>query len=148
MRYLNSKGNVTTAQTSLDTAKSKRQALYDPPTQDELDTLNAAIRNTTIALDTARGNIKTSEGSIETARASIASAQAKLASLTDPATNASAVASAQQTLKQAQQSLATAQDNLTNLVLRAPFDGQVAAIALNVGDQVGAATAIPTFEIE
>ncbi len=143
--YLNSQGGVTNAQNALATANLKRQTLFAPPTADALTTLNNAVQSAQIALDNAGGNARLAVSNIDSANAGLASAQARLASLSDPSVKASSIAAAEQAVKQAQQALADAQDTLTNTVLRAPFDGQVAAVALTVGDQVTAATAAATI---
>ena len=114
--YLNAQNSVVTAQQNLDTANSKKAALFGPPTDLQLTQLNAAVTS---------------------AQAQVLSAQAKLDQLMAGPV-ATDLASAQQSVQQAQTSVETAQDAVDALTLKAPFDGVVGAMTLNVGDQASA----------
>lgn len=121
--YSNAKNGVVTAQNNIETAKAKKQALYDPPTTSDLAQLNA---------------------SVTTAQAGLVTAQARLDQLNAGATSAE-IALQSESVKQSQISLQQQQDAYDSLVLRAPYAGTVGAVAINVGDQVGASTAAVTL---
>lgn len=124
--YGNAITGVTNAQKSLQTAKDKRKALNDPPTPLTLQQLQSAIEN---------------------ANAQVLSAQQKYVDLLrGPA--ATDVASQQQAVRTAQDAYDTAKSNLDAVVLKAPFDGTVTAVGVNVGDNVTAATAAFTITNE
>ncbi|MEP7215902.1 MAG: HlyD family efflux transporter periplasmic adaptor subunit [Anaerolineaceae bacterium] len=121
--YLNAKSAVVTAQNNIETAKAKKQALYDPPTASDLAQLNA---------------------SVTTAQAGLVTAQARLDQVNAGATSAE-IALQSESVKQSQISLQQQQDAYDSLVLRAPYAGTVGVVAINVGDQVGASTAAVTL---
>ena len=121
--YLNSKNATVTAQNNIETAKAKKQALYDPPSASDLAQLNA---------------------SVTTAQAGLVTAQAKLDQVNAGATG-SDIALQSESVKQSQISLQQQQDAYDSLVLRAPYAGTVGAVAINVGDQAGLSTAAVTL---
>lgn len=121
--YGNAQGSVTNAAKSLESAKAKRTALDAPLDASTLAQLKASVAS---------------------AEAGVASAKAKLDTLNAGA-SASDIALQTESVKQAQISLQQQQDAYDGLVLRAPYDGQVGAIGINVGDQVGTATAAVTL---
>ena len=121
--YLNSKNATVTAQNNIETAKAKKQALYDAPATSDLAQLNA---------------------SVTTAQAGLVTAQAKLDQVNAGATS-SDIALQSESVKQSQISLQQQQDAYDSLVLRAPYAGTVGAVAINVGDQAGLSTAAVTL---
>ena len=121
--YLNSKNATVTAQSNIETAKAKKQALYDAPATSDLAQLNA---------------------SVTTAQAGLVTAQAKLDQVNAGATG-SDIALQSESVKQSQISLQQQQDAYDSLVLRAPYAGTVGAVAINVGDQAGLSTAAVTL---
>ena len=121
--YLNSKNATVTAQNNIETAKAKKQALYDAPATSDLAQLNA---------------------SVTTAQAGLVTAQAKLDQVNAGATG-SDIALQSESVKQSQISLQQQQDAYDSLVLRAPYAGTVGAVAINVGDQAGLSTAAVTL---
>jgi HlyD family secretion protein len=114
--YLTAKDGVVAAQQNLGTANGKKATLLGPPTDLQLTQLNSAVTN---------------------AAAQVLSAQAKLDQLL-AGPLATDLASAQQSVQQAQIAYDTAQDGIDALILRAPFDGVIGAMTLNVGDQASA----------
>ncbi|MCZ2108663.1 MAG: HlyD family efflux transporter periplasmic adaptor subunit [Dehalococcoidia bacterium] len=123
MSYVNAKNGVATAQTNLDAANAKKAALYTPAT------------------DTTMAQLK---GALDSANAGLTTAQAKLAALI-AGPLASDLSLQQQQVRLAQISVDSAQDTMDALILRAPFDGTIGAVGINVGDQVGGTTAAITL---
>ena len=118
--YANAKTGVSTAQKNLDSANAKLTALYTPPTADTMAQL---------------------KGAVDAANAGLATANAKLATL-QAGPLATDIALQQQSILQAQNAVQVAQDNLAALVLTAPYDGTIGAVAMNVGDQASSASTI------
>lgn len=81
---------------------------------------------------------------VEAARSNLASAKAALVAKTGGPT-AEEIALQEEQIKQAQIAVRLAELDLANAKLVAPFDGVVAAIAANVGEQVGGGTAVVTL---
>jgi HlyD family secretion protein len=81
---------------------------------------------------------------VRNAETSLAQAQAQL-DLKLAGSTALEVRAAEIALVQAQVSLAQAESNLGNATILAPFDGVVAAVAGNLGEQVGTGTAVVTL---
>lgn len=78
------------------------------------------------------------QANLKAAEAAVAQAKAQLdKALSGPDPNDVAVA--QEQVRQAEASLQQARNNLDNAVLRAPFDGVVAAVNINPGEQTSAA---------
>jgi len=127
--YKNAHASIATAEQSLATAKLKRQALDDGPTASDLAQL--------------RGAVASAQAGVAAAQAGLASAQARL-DLLEAGPTATDVALQQQSVKQAQIAYDTAHDALDGIVLKAPYDGVIAALAINAGDQVSASTAAMT----
>lgn len=80
---------------------------------------------------------------INSAQNSLASAQLAYQSKTQSPADAD-VSSAKAQIAQAQASLATAEVNYDNNIIKSPFDGQVAALNNQVGDQVTSSTVVAT----
>ncbi|MEO6043732.1 MAG: HlyD family efflux transporter periplasmic adaptor subunit [Tepidiformaceae bacterium] len=128
--YLNAKNAIVTAQNNIDTAKAKRTALYAAISASDLAQLQASVT--------------TAQAGLVTAQAGLLTAQAKLDQV-NAGTTAADIALQSESVKQSQISLQQQQDAYDALVLRAPYAGAVGAVAINVGDQVGASTAAITL---
>ena len=128
--YLNAKNAIVTAQNNIDTAKAKRTALYAAISASDLAQLQASVT--------------TAQAGLVTAQAGLVTAQAKLDQV-NAGTIATDIALQSESVKQSQISLQQQQDAYDALVLRAPYAGAVGAVAINVGDQVGASTAAITL---
>lgn len=106
-------------------------------TQSAHDTLVATKRDTPI-------NLKKAQDSIDAAKESLRQAQQSLDKLlagADPLD----VKSSQLTLNQRQNALTDAQQKLAYYVIRAPFDGTVAASSIRKGDAVGSGSTVVTL---
>ncbi|MCC6382846.1 MAG: HlyD family efflux transporter periplasmic adaptor subunit [Dehalococcoidia bacterium] len=135
--YQNAQNAVAPAQQNVASAQTKRQALDDPPNASDLAVLQAAV-------NTARGSLATAQSGLGSARAAVTSAQAKLADLL-AGPRETDLALQKQSVQLAQISLQQAQDALDDLVLKAPVDGEVGSVTVNVGDQSGGSTAAMTL---
>lgn len=135
--YQNAQNAVSPAQQNLASAQAKRQALDAPPNAADLAVLQAAVK-------TAQGSLANAQSGVGAAHAAVTSAQAKLAELL-AGVKATDLALQQQSVQLAQISLQQAQDALDDLVLKAPFDGEVGALSVNVGDQAGGSVAAMTL---
>ena len=142
--YVSSRGSVSTAEKNLESAQAKRDALVAGATSAEIEQLRGTIRSAQASIDTANAGIRTAQAGVETARAGLTSAQAKLDALY-AGTSGTDIALQEQSVKSAEISYQTAVDALTGLVIKAPFDGVVGAVGINVGDQAGTATAAFTL---
>jgi HlyD family secretion protein len=96
----------------------------------------SALQSQSQALASAQNTINTSQNSLT-------AAQLSLQSKTDPP-NTADVAQARAQIAQAQAQLATAEVNYDNNIIKSPFDGQVAAVNNQPGDQVTSSTVIAT----
>jgi len=118
--YINAKNSVASAQKSLESALAKRKSLSDPNTLTQL------------------------QSAVDSATASLAGAQARYDQLMAGPTSTD-LALQQQSVTLAQISYQQAVDDADGLVLKAPFDGIIGSIPVNVGDQVGASTLAMTL---
>lgn len=87
--------------------------------------------------------LQTQTQSLITAKNSLTQAQLQLQSVTAPPTDAS-VAQAQAQIDQAQANLTTAEVNYDNNIIKSPFDGVVAQLNNQAGDQVSSSTVVAT----
>ncbi|MEJ0021203.1 MAG: efflux RND transporter periplasmic adaptor subunit [Candidatus Doudnabacteria bacterium] len=97
---------------------------------------NSALQNQTQALASAQDTINSAQNSLT-------QAQLSLQSKTAPPTSAD-VASAKAQIAQAQAQLQNADVNYSNNIIKSPFDGQVAQLNNQPGDQVTSSTIIAT----
>jgi HlyD family secretion protein len=111
-------------------------------TPDQLASAEAAVLAAKAALDQKKQGATAEE--LKSAEAAVASAKAALEAKTTGATDTD-IALAQETVKQSQIALETAQANLDGATLRAPFDGIIASVSGNVGEQVSSGTPIVTL---
>lgn len=105
-----------------------------------LSSYQSALFNQQQALATARNQVSSTQ-------LSLANAEDSLAKLLSPA-EPQEVASAKSQLINAQSQLRTAQTNLANTRITAPFDGQIAAVNSQKGDQVSGSTVVATLITE
>jgi HlyD family secretion protein len=119
----------TQAEATLKDAQATLAALTNPSASD-LTQAQAAVTQAQATLD------KLTQGgtaaAIAQSEASVTQAQANLDKLTAPAADAE-VAAAQASLLQAQVAVDTAQRNLDQATLKAPFDGVVSAVDMQIG---------------
>ena len=95
-----------------------------------------ALTNQTSALQSAQNQIASAQNNLKQAQINLNQKQA-------PPTN-QAAASAKASLLNAQANLQTAELNYDNNILKAPFDGVVAALNNHAGDQVSSGAAVAT----
>ena len=105
-----------------------------------LSSYNSALFNREQALASARNSVSSSQ-------LSLANAEDSLAKLLAPA-EAQDIASAKASLINAQSQLRTAESDYSNTRIKAPFDGQIAAVNSQKGDQVSGSTVIATLITE
>ncbi|MHB1006631.1 MAG: efflux RND transporter periplasmic adaptor subunit [Chloroflexota bacterium] len=110
--------------------------------QKNVDTAAAALASAQQRLDDLNGPPKASD--VQSAQSAVASAKANLAAKTDPPT-ALDIALQQEQITQAQIGVKQAQIDLNGAKIVAPYDGVVAAISGNVGEQAGSGTAVVTL---
>ncbi|HLA80840.1 MAG TPA: efflux RND transporter periplasmic adaptor subunit [Thermoleophilia bacterium] len=137
--------DVASARKSIESAEARQRQLLAGPNE---TTLQAAISaekaaeanrlSAQVKLQQLRAGVKASD--IQAAQASVANAAATLAALTTP--RASELALAEEEVRQAELGAARAESALEAAVLRAPFDGVVAAVSANVGEQASASTTV------
>lgn len=111
-----------------------------------LTSLNTYITTTnqhTSELLTDINAIRTAKNAIASANRSITESEQSLQKTKD-GTDTLDIQSAQLTVNQRQNALLTAQNNLADYVIRAPFDGTIANLNLNVGDEVSSGTTVAT----
>jgi len=109
--------DVAAAELALDEAKEDFDDLKAGPTQDDLDD---------------------AQNNVDAATAALAVAQAKWNDVYDGA-DAQDISLQREQLRQAEEAVEKAQQNLEKAQLVAPFDGTVAELNVDVGDEVGAA---------
>ena len=101
-----------------------------------LNAYNTALQNQQQSVDQA-------QAAIDSAQTALDKAKLSLQNTIKPPT-ASDIASAKAQITSAQAQLANAQTAYENTILRAPFDGTVAAVNFSAGDKVTAGTALAT----
>jgi HlyD family secretion protein len=102
-----------------------------------LSAYNAAVQNQTEAVQKAQASIDSAQNNLTKTQLSYDSTVA--------APTASDIASAKAQTTSAQAQLANAETAYQNTILKAPFDGVVAAVDFSTGDKVTAGTAIATL---
>lgn len=96
------------------------------------------------ALQNQQQNVAQAQASVDSAQIALDKAKLALQNTIKPPT-ASDIASAKAQIASAQAQLANAQTAYENTILRAPFDGIVAAVNFSLGDKVTAGTALATI---
>jgi len=144
---------LESAKAGLRSAEAKLVAVLAPPTDTDVAAAQAAVDSASVGVTSAqaklsqvRAGAKPSE--IEAASSSIAAAQAQLASKTQGPKEAD-LALALEGVQAAELGVRQAQLDLDNAILTAPFDGVVAAINANPGEQASAgATNVNTQNVQ
>ncbi len=141
---------VDRAKNSLWSAQCSRDATCGNPmaSGSACDQANAAVANAEIAVQLAQMNYEKaqegpSEKDLRAAEAQVAQAKLNLAKLTD--SSSTSVRTAQNQVKQAELSLQQAQRSLAQCCLKAPADGVVTGLSLQVGQSVAPNTTIATL---
>ena len=96
------------------------------------------------ALQTQTQSLATAQQQIDSAQLNLTQAQASLSQKVAPPTAASLEA-AQAQIQSAEGQLQSAQIAYSNNIIKAPFDGVIAALNNHIGDQVGSSTIIATI---
>ncbi|HEY3081793.1 MAG TPA: efflux RND transporter periplasmic adaptor subunit [Chloroflexota bacterium] len=142
-------GQVDVARESLRAAQARLTQLRGGPTAEEVRQADAQVESATATqqsalakLEAVRQGPKSAE--VQAARSALVQAQTQLALKRSPALPQE-VALAEESIKAAELQVQQVQLELENAVLLAPFDGVVGALGANVGEQVGAGTAILTL---
>lgn len=150
---------VQTAQTNLQKARvdlaTQTNANLDQRTQLSLQVSSAqaalATAQQTLAANQriyaiggiAQTELSTSRSAVDTARAALASATASLAA--NERAKTETLAGLQLSVQDAQDSLAVAQRSAANATVRAPFDGQISAVAVSPGENVAGGATVFTL---
>lgn len=133
---------VTQAQLKLERAKQ-------PAKPEEIANAEKAVQSAQAALDAARARLAQSKAGptaadLAAAKSAVDSAKAQLELKTRGAT-AEDIALAEEVVKQAEIAVKTAELDLQSAIIVAPFDGVVASIGGNVGEQIASGTAMFTL---
>ncbi|WP_240695789.1 efflux RND transporter periplasmic adaptor subunit [Candidatus Chloroploca sp. Khr17] len=134
---------IRAAEASVANAEASLQRLLDGATAEQRAAVDAQVAQARASLDRLRGDQRA--GSLDAARAGVAAAQANLARATSDPTAATLAGSLAQ-VEQARAAVESAQLNLGKTVLRAPFDGTIAIVNVEIGDSVGGA-GLPVVQI-
>jgi RND family efflux transporter MFP subunit len=132
--------DITSGQQGVIAAQTAMNKLVNPSTYDVQQAQQAVVQAQANVDKLLTGNAY----DVQTAQASLAQAQANLQKLQNGNT-AQDIAQAQAAVGQAKAALDQAQANLDAATLIAPFTGTVAATGANLGEQVGASTALVTL---
>ena len=127
------------ATVSLQSALARRAALDEPSPQYEFDQANASLQS---ALS-ARADLDQppAQYEIDQAEAALRSAHASLAKVISGASETE-IRIQEQSVRLAEIALQQAEDRMSDLTLRAPYDGIVASVGVVAGDNVSASTVV------
>jgi HlyD family secretion protein len=144
-----SQAQVDAAREVLRAAQAKLQQVRSGPTGDEVRQLDAQVESALASQQSALAKLDaTRQGprsaDVAAARSALVQAQTQLALKRAPTTPAD-VALAEEAVKAAELQVQQAQLEVENATLVAPFDGVVGAVTANVGEMVGAGTAVLTL---
>ena len=139
---------VESARKNLESAEAQRQKVLAGPTEAELQEARGAVASAEANLQSARQKLEEARAGaraseVQAAQANVASAAATLASKTSP--RASDLALAEEEVRRAELAVRQAELTLDGAVLKAPFDGVVAAVEVSEGESVGANAAAITL---
>jgi len=143
--------NTIYTQSELDSDKSSASAAASSMSSG-ISSIQTARQNLTDAITSAQNSLDSAnlsaasqltsaQNQIQSSYNSWQSAEDQLEKLTEPATDQE-VASARAQVTSAQASLEQAQNNYDNTIITAPFDGQMAKMDVQTGDQVSGSTII------
>lgn len=140
---------VMASEMSVQQAQLKLNIAKKPASPDEIAAAQKTLESAQAALDTAQAKLAQlkagpSPADLSSAKSTLDTAKANLIAKTN-GPSPEDVALAEEKVKQAQASLQQAQLNLNNATISAPFDGVVASIGANVGEQIGSGTAMFTL---
>ena len=133
--------DIAQAEAALNDAQATLAALKNP-TKSDLTQAQAAVTQAQASLTKLTQGGTAAE--VAQSQAGVTQAQSNLDKLTAPATDAD-VTAAEASVLQAQVAVATAERNLAAATLTAPFDGVVAAVAVQPGAQASTGTAAITI---
>lgn len=138
------KAAVASAQSQLDSARVRLAQLKSAPASDDVVQAEAAVTQAQQALDLAKKPF--SDADIAQQRQIVAQAKAALDLKKSPYTP-SDVAAAKAAVAEAKAQLDLAQYNLDSATLKAPFDGIVSSVNVNVGELATSASANPIISL-
>ncbi len=127
--------NLEQATNNYNAAKAAYDKLFEPATASAVASAKAQLASAQANL----ANLGSAEGKIAAARQTLEQAKANLANLTPTDT---AVLQAKSKMDQAYLAWQQAQKAVTDSALRAPFDGMVSAVNIDVGSSIGSGVAI------
>jgi HlyD family secretion protein len=135
---------VSNAETAVTIAELNLKKLLQPPKAADLAAAQVQVANAQVALRTAQVNRDkiyqaAKSASVANAQSQLAQAESNLAQLLSSPTPED-VAAAEAQASQARVGVDIAKSRLTDAILVAPFDGEIAAWNLHVNDPVAAAT--------
>jgi len=144
------------AQINLQNSQIKYQQLQQGPNANDIIVAKNNLEKAAIALQKAQGDydkiawrgdigMTAQAAALQQATMDYQNAQANYNKITQGTTTALDLESAQNQIKLSQLQVDQAKRNLANATLAAPFDGVVAAVGANVGEAVGANTAMVTL---
>lgn len=123
--------SVASAQAQLQSAQAKLEQAKAGATAEELAAAQAAVTQAEQALTLKQEPY--TDADLAAQRQAVAQAEANLATKQTPYAEAELL-SAQASVDQAKAAIALAEYNLANATLKAPFDGVIAAVGINVGE--------------
>jgi HlyD family secretion protein len=140
---------VESAQAQVIAAQARIDQLKAGPSAEEVRQAQAAIEAAQATYQQASARVAALQsgakpGELQAAQAAVAQAQQQLALRRAPTTT-NDVALAEEQVNLAQLLVQQTQLDIDNATLTAPFDGVIGALAVNVGEQVSAQTAIMTL---
>lgn len=135
---------VQAAEAQLRTAEANLQRLLDGATAEQRAAVDAQVAQARANLERLKGEQRA--GAVQAAEAGAAAAQANLERLLAGATP-SQLAQALAQVEAAEAGVEAARLNLEKGTLRAPFDGVVSQVNIDVGDLAGGATQLPAIQI-
>lgn len=121
-----------------------------PPKPEDLDAAQKNVESATAALGSAQAKLDQlragpKDADLQASQSAIVSARAQLALAAGPPNDLN-VAALQEEIKQAELSVRQAESDLAKSSLTAPFDGVVAAVNLNPGEQTSANSYLTMFD--
>jgi len=140
---------VMASEMSVQQAQLKLDIARKPATPDEIASAQKTVESAQAALDAAQAKLAQlkagpSPTDLTSAKSALDSAKATLNSkINGPSPED--IALGEEKIKQAEASLQQAQLNLNNATITAPFDGVVASVGANVGEQIGSGTTMFTL---
>jgi HlyD family secretion protein len=132
------------ATANLEAANAQQAAILQGPTQAQLAVAARTIDLMRVGVNAAQSRAPGAEANVRAAMAQVASAQATLDRLLDGAT-AEDIVMAEARVASAQAALASAHAQMRQTQVLAPFDGQVGAINVRVGETINPGAAAILF---